>query len=207
MTCAPRTFDVVLLRHGAVDAGGCCYGQRHDVPLTAAGLAQAAAAAARLGDGAPVVTSPAGRARSTAAAFGGTPAVDARWAERDFGAWEARPWTECWAEAPEALAGVDAYVAFRPPGAESVEDVAGRVAEALEGLSCTTVVVTHGGPIRLALRHVLGLTYEQAFAFRPEPGTVTRLVRHGGAWSVRCVGACPGTVGAGRAGRQRVWER
>lgn len=194
---------IVLLRHGAVDADGRCYGQRLDPPLSAEGKAQAATAAAWLGDDIALVTSPAGRARATAAAFGAAPAVDDRWAERDFGEWEARPWAQCWAGAPEALTGVEAYVAFRPPGAEAVTDVAGRVAAALDELRASTVVVTHGGPIRLALRHALGLDYAQALAFDPQPGTVTCLVRHGTSWMVPCVGARPADVGAGPLGGGR----
>lgn len=181
-------LEIVLVRHGAVDSNGCCYGQRHDVALSALGHVQAKAAADRLRGATRVVTSPALRATTTAAAFGGTPVVDVRWAERDFGRWEARPWDECWAEAPQALAGIDAYVAFTPPDAEPLEAVATRVASALDELDESTVVVTHGGPIRLALRHVLDLSWAQAFAIDPGPGTVTRLVRFDDSWSVRCVG-------------------
>ena len=184
-----KAFDIVLLRHGAVDSNRCCYGQRHDVALSEEGQEQVAALADRVDRGVPVVTSPALRARTTAAAFGPTMTVDPRWAERDFGLWESRPWDDCWAEAPEALAGIEAYVAYTPPEGEPLEAVAARVAEALDALNEPTIVVTHGGPIRLALRHVLGCTWAQAFRFDPAPATNTRLARQGEHWSIRCVGA------------------
>lgn len=182
------TFEVVLVRHGAVDSQGCCYGQRHDVGLSVEGQRQAEAAATRVGSATRVVSSPALRATATAAAWGVTPVVDPRWSERDFGSWESRPWAECWAEAPDALTGIDAYVAYTPPGGEPLGRVATRVVQALEELEEPTVVVTHGGPIRIVLRQVLALSWAQAFAIDPEPGTVTRLVRHGDSWIVRCVG-------------------
>lgn len=184
-----KAFDIMLLRHGAVDSNRCCYGQRNDVALSAEGREQVAALADRVAHGVTVVSSPALRARTTAAAFSANVSLDRRWAERDFGEWEFRPWDDCWADAPEALAGIDAYVAYTPPGGEPLEAVATRVAEALEELDEPTVVVTHGGPIRLALRHVLGCTWAQAFVFDPAPATITRLTRQGQHWSVRCVGA------------------
>ena len=181
-------IDIELVRHGAVDSAGCCYGQRHDVALSAEGRKQAAALASRITAGVPVVSSPAQRAQSTAAALGVIPALDARWAERDFGSWETRPWDDCWAEAPEALAGVDAYVGYTPPGGEPLAAVVSRVVSALNDLDGSTVVVTHGGPIRMALRHALGLSWAQVFAIDIGPGTVTRLRRHGETWTVPCIG-------------------
>jgi broad specificity phosphatase PhoE len=184
-----KAFDIVLLRHGAVDGNRCCYGQRHDVALSPEGQEQVASLAGRLDREVPVVSSPALRARTTAGALSSAVKIDERWAERDFGQWEGRPWDDCWAEAPEALAGIDAYVAYTPPDGETLEAVADRIAEALDELDEPTIVVTHGGPIRLALRHVLGYTWAQAFAFDPAPATMTRLTRQGEHWSVRCVGA------------------
>lgn len=181
-------FDVVLVRHGAVDSDGCCYGQRYDVPLSAEGQRQAHDAAARIRGDHAVVSSPALRATATAAALGAAPVVDPRWSERDFGDWESRPWDECWAEAPEALTGIGAYVAYTPPGAEPLDAVASRVEHALDELDGSTVVVTHGGPIRMVLRHVLALSWAQAFAIDPAPASMTRLTRHDDVWSVRCVG-------------------
>lgn len=181
-------FEVVLVRHGAVNSNGRCYGQRYDVALSAEGRRQAEAAAARIGSGIPVVSSPALRATATAAALRATPVIDPRWSERDFGDWESRPWDECWEQAPGALTGIDAYVAYTPPGAEPLDAVASRVVHALNELDESTVVVTHGGPIRLVLRYVLDLSWAQAFAIVPAPGSVTRLIRYDDVWSVTCVG-------------------
>lgn len=186
---------IVLVRHGEADGAGRCYGARHDVPLTAAGVEQARAAAAALPSVGTLVCSPARRARQTAEVFGAAPRVDARWLERDFGAWEGRLWAECWAEAPPDV-DVDAerYAAWTPPGGETTQAVQARVAEALEELAATdapqpVVVITHAGPIRLALRHALGLDLRQTFAFAPNPGSATCLRRHGQSWTVERFGA------------------
>lgn len=199
-------MSVLLVRHGEADAAGCCYGARHDVPLSAAGREQAAAAAARVGTPGVLLSSPARRALQTAACFGMAPAPDSRWIERDFGAWEGRPWTDCWAQVPEEVTrDPDRYAAFTPPEGEPLEAVQRRVADALDELAAgasggvadagatsvggPVVVVTHAGPIRLALRHALGLTVRQCFALNPAPGTVTALRRVGESWVVDRVGA------------------
>lgn len=191
-------MSVLLVRHGEADAAGCCYGARHDVPLSAAGREQAAAVAARVGTPGVLRSSPARRALQTAACFGVVPDEDPRWVERDFGAWEGRPWADCWAEVPEEVTrDPDRYAAFTPPEGEPLEMVQRRVADALDELAADAadpsggpvVVVTHAGPIRLALRHALGLSVRQCFALNPAPGTVTALRRAGASWVVDRVGA------------------
>jgi alpha-ribazole phosphatase len=195
---------IVLVRHGAVDAGGAAYGQVLDPSLSAAGHAEVAALRGRLGSPAvrAVVRSPARRAAETASGLGHDAAeVDAAWSERHLGAWEGRPWTELWDEAPpEVLTDPAAYAAFVPPGAEHMEAVQARVVAALQGIAerhgvarpgdvPPVVVVTHGGPILCALRWVLDLDAATTFRLRLGTGTATWLTAWPeGSWTIEGIG-------------------
>ncbi len=185
---------ILLVRHGSVAGDGRCYGQRHDPSLDATGRAAVAELGRRLVAPEIVVASPARRATETVEALGWEARTDARWAERDFGTWEGRPWRECWDEAPSDVhASREAYAAFTPPGAETLDEVASRVHAALievsSGDAATVGVVTHGGPIRAAAAHVLGLDAPAQFALAPGYATVTELVRWGRSWVMERFGA------------------
>ena len=86
--------------------------------------------------------------------------LDPRWRERDFGAWEGRTWDEIRGLHPQILEtwGAEAFE-FRPEGGESWADVGRRAIAALGDImsSESVVVVAHGGPIRLATCHLLGI--------------------------------------------------
>lgn len=187
---------VLLLRHGTADAAGVCYGQRLDPSLSQAGRQQVLDAAGRLSsvdEPQQVVCSPARRAMEAAALLGyPAPQVDARWIERDFGDWEGRSWTDLWAEAPEVLQhDAAAYAAFVPPGAERPETVEARVTAALAavaGTDGTTLVVTHAGPIRMVLAHVLGVDLAVTFHMAVEPGRAACLQRIGEHWILEGLG-------------------
>ena len=74
----------------------------------------------------------------------------------------------------------------RPPGGESFADLVGRVAPAIEQLSREhagrdIVAITHGGTIRAALAHALGLPHQAALAFATDNCSLTRLDRLPGA--------------------------
>ena len=107
----------MLLRHGETALSGeRRFAGRGDIPLTATGLEQAAAAAARLaarGGLDLIVSSPLERARRTAdavAAATGVPVVVGDgWMETDFGEWEGLSH----AEAERALARADGRLAQR----------------------------------------------------------------------------------------------
>ena len=87
---------LILARHGETPANArrLMVGSI-DPPLTDRGRRQASAIGASLPAGAAVVSSPRGRARETAGAYG-MPEVDARWREGDYGAREGRPAAEAW---------------------------------------------------------------------------------------------------------------
>lgn len=156
---APTT--TLLLRHGqtAMSAERRFAG-RGDIPLTSAGLEQAAAVAGRLAERGGidlVVTSPLRRALRTAEAVAdaaGVPvAIDPDLVETDFGDWEGLTFREVLARWPDEMAAWQRDVGAAPPGGESFAAVAKRVDGALDRLLTerkgqTLVVVSHVTPIK-----------------------------------------------------------
>jgi alpha-ribazole phosphatase len=126
-------------------------------------------------------------------------AVEEDIAEQDFGDWQGKTYTEL--ETSDA----DRYKKFwiapgttRPPGGESFADVMMRVGRAVERLSghhpnTDIVAVGHGGSIRAAVAHALGLGPARALALQVDPLSLTRLDRiadaSGVVWSIGCVNA------------------
>ena len=206
MTQPTRLF---LIRHALVEpsARATYYGDA-DVALCALALAADAAAyrslARRLPRPAHWVTTPLQRTRHTAAAIfaAGYPETEAevepRFREQHLGAWQGmshealvdrltHPPHPFWPHAAEE----------RPPGGESIADVIGRVGPALDSLAerhagRDVVVVAHGGTIRAAIAHVMGLSPHQALCFSVKNLSVSRLERHGREWRVASVNEEPG---------------
>jgi alpha-ribazole phosphatase len=150
-----------LLRHGEVSGGMRFRGSRDD-PLTETGWEQMWAAVASGGPWDEVVSSPLSRCREFASELAGKLGIPCRLDERlrefHFGAWEGRGFSEFGAK--EALA-VAAFFKdpFRhpPPESEPMEAFVKRVLEVCRDLSAVpgrqTLVVTHGGVIRIMLCH------------------------------------------------------
>ncbi|WP_155372039.1 bifunctional RNase H/acid phosphatase [Catellatospora vulcania] len=177
---APRTSPatrLVLVRHGetALTAQK-RYSGRGDVPLSAIGEEQAAAAGRRVAGLRPdrVVTSPLSRCRATgaaiAAAAGGIPVgVEADLIECDFGVWEGLTFSDVREQYPAELDAWLASTSVAPPKGESFQQVAkrvrgamGRLQKAYEGQ--TVVIVSHVSPIKLILRDALAAG--DAFLYR-----------------------------------------
>jgi broad specificity phosphatase PhoE len=180
--------QVILVRHGATAWTGHRYCGRSDPPLDAAGLAAVAALAASLASTLPahvwIVSSPARRARQTAAAIAGTVGlgdanvlVDDRWIEADCGIAEGRTFDELAALAPDlaaALARGDPAIDW--PGGETAAALVARVEAAWDDVisrAVPTVVVSHAGP----LRHALGLALARPLSTAEwlEPATAARV--------------------------------
>jgi broad specificity phosphatase PhoE len=182
--------SLVLLRHAApAEAGERCAGRgAFDPGLESLGREQAAAAARRLGrEFDLVVSSPARRALETAAAWVLPVQVDERLAERCFGDWEGRAWSELWPEVPaEVLTSPEAYAAFTPPGGEPYDAVADRVQAAMRDLTLVpgrrVLVATHAGPLRLAVGAALDLPPAVALTLGAGLGRAASLERHGDRW-------------------------
>jgi broad specificity phosphatase PhoE len=195
---ARPVVEVVLVRHAQTAWSGRRYSGRSDLPLDRAGRAAAARVAADLRawlpEDARIVSSPRRRAVETAtaiaSALGNAPIeLDDRWAETDFGVAEGLGFEELTATAPEIAARLVAGdVEIDWPGGEAAATLAARIAGAwtdlVQGPAGTIVVVTHGGPIRVAVS--LGTRKPAAALAVPPPGGTVRLVSDapGEAWQV-----------------------
>jgi alpha-ribazole phosphatase len=156
-----------LVRHPNPEVGpGLCYGAS-DVPVAEGELARVHASlrAAGLPGVLPVYASPLQRCARLAQRLRlAAPVLDARLAEMDFGRWEMQPW-----DAIPRLE-VDAWAAdllhYRPGGAESVLDVARRLAAFLGDLRQAghpeALLVCHAGTIRLLSHMHCTVTLEDA---------------------------------------------
>jgi probable phosphoglycerate mutase len=161
-----------LLRHGRTEhTPERRFSGSSDLPLSQLGRADAAAAAAHLaGRGIDViVSSPLQRTRQTAeaaAAVLGVPVeVDRDLRELDFGAWEGLTGDEARRKNPLAYRRWWGSTDIRPPGGESVDDVAARVARARVRIldrhaGKTVLLVSHVTPIKLLLAAGLGVGNE-----------------------------------------------
>jgi broad specificity phosphatase PhoE/ribonuclease HI len=163
---APPT-TTLLLRHGQTALSiEKRFSGTGDPPLTDAGRAMAAAAAARLaGSGAEaVVSSPLRRARETALlvaeAIGVEVESEKGLRETDFGDWEGFTFAEVRRKWPAELDAWLASTAVAPPSGESFDETFVRVHAALDAVlrrhgGRTVVVVSHVTPIKTLLRLAL----------------------------------------------------
>jgi broad specificity phosphatase PhoE len=188
------TLQVLLLiRHGVTDWNreGRFQG-RLDPPLTDGGRTEARLLATRIGADpglrpTRVVSSPLSRAAKTASALvdalgDGTAVVtDARLMEIGQGDWEGRTHRELAAVDPSAYAAWRASQDRVPPGGEPIGDAFMRIVASLtEHLGSggwPLAIVSHGGTLRLAARHLLGLALDQAWALDLDNASLSVLSR------------------------------
>ena len=157
--------DAILVRHGATRWTGDRYCGRSDPWLTADGRTAIASMADELAHvvepGIRVVTSPARRARQSAAwiarAVDGHVDVDDRWRETDFGAAEGLTWARLERRFPAIATAIATGHLVDWPDGERATDLRGRVLDAWADLverDEPVIVVSHGGPLRIiAARH------------------------------------------------------
>ncbi len=150
----------LLLRHGQTPMSvQKRYAGRSDVPLTDAGVQQAAASAKRLASAGlgVIVTSPLLRtvqtAQEVAAVTGAAVVTDDGFRETDFGAWEGLTFAEVRERWPAELAAWLADPEVAPPGGESFTDVSARVTAALHRVLAAragqrVLIVSHVTPIK-----------------------------------------------------------
>lgn len=196
------------IRHAPVTTdGGCIYGHM-DLPCDVSDAACFAALARQVPRNAVWVTSHLLRTKQTAAAIvaagaaAAAPAAEERdFAEQHFGEWQGRNRAMIY-----AAHGADhgmwlAPAEFRPPGGESFAEVAARVAAGIERWNrrhpgADIVAVAHGGSVRAAIGHALGLSPARALAFEVANCALTRLdyIESEGkapAWRVAAVNLLP----------------
>lgn len=196
------------VRHAPVVANrGRMYGAS-DPPCDLGDAAAFEGLARALPRGAVWATSHLRRARDTAAAIlersgeSAEPLVEPAFGEQDFGIWQGTPYDKV-----DAIPGKPAHrfwftaADHRPPGGESYAELMARTVAAIERLTAAhrgrdIVAVAHGGPIRAAIAHALGLDADGALAFVTDNLSLTRLDRvesaaPGPDWRVHCINRAP----------------
>jgi broad specificity phosphatase PhoE len=178
---------VFFVRHGAHDRlGRMLCGRMEAVSVSEQGLAQARAAARRLGGEriVAVYVSPMIRAAETAgpiaAAHGVEPQAEAALDEIDLGAWTGALFEDL-DHAPEWSWWNNARGQNRAPGGESMLEVQLRVANWMEGVrrrhaDQAIVAVSHADVIKAALCHALGLCLDHHGRIEVGPGSISTVV-------------------------------
>jgi alpha-ribazole phosphatase len=159
-------FLLHLLRHGAPELTGRMLG-RTDSPVTAEGMAACLARAKSLHFNT-LVSSDLMRSQAIADAIGRerglAPTTDARWRELDFGDWDGLAAAEIDSAALQRF--WDDPDGAPPPGGERWSDLVARTTDAIEDLTPeTSLIVTHGGAIRAALKSLCGFGLRELWAF------------------------------------------
>jgi broad specificity phosphatase PhoE len=210
VTATTRLF---LVRHALVEPSArlTMYGAM-DVGLCELALRQEAAAyrwlAARLPQPARWIVTPLSRTRATAAAIfaAGHPETPLEThpdlIEQRLGEWEGLPhesFLQRLREKPHPFWSIS--VEERPPGGESFADVIGRVGPAIDRLveenaGGDVVIVAHGGSIRAALAHAMGVPGLAVLSFSIKNLSLTRLEKLGTDWRVAAVNEEPFTLPA-----------
>ena len=159
-----RVAEIILVRHASTAWTGHRYCGLSDPPLDRPGRAAATALAADLAPTIPatarIVSSPARRTLETAAALAagaglGPVEIDPRWSEADFGIAAGRTFEELERIAPalaRALAAGDMAIDW--PDGETAARLLDRVTAAWRAVvesERDTVLVSHAGPIRIAI--------------------------------------------------------
>lgn len=182
-----------FIRHApVVGTTGRVYGQM-DVACDVSDAASFKALAHRVPDAALWLVTPLSRTQRTAAAIAEQlraagraappqPEVEPAFIEQSFGEWQGRSYRDIGAHGQ----GSDAHrfwlapATETPPGGESFAEVVRRVGAALSGRSALhagrdIVVVSHGGAIRAAVAHALGIAPEAALAIGVDTLSLTRI--------------------------------
>ncbi len=198
-----------LIRHALVEenARAIVYGTM-DVELCphtlAAQVPMYAALARRLPRPATWLASPLSRTQRTAGAIfaAGYPeqalTIVPGLVELGFGEWQGREHADVAARLTRpAHAFWPLAASERPPGGESMADGIARLGATMEALAeqyagQDVVAVSHGGAIRAALAHAVGLSADNALHFSVENISLTRLDRLPRGWRVACVNELPG---------------
>ena len=174
------------VRHAPADVPrGMIYGQ-DDTAAVTDDVATFSALARLLPADAVLVTSNLRRTHQTATAIGAAgltlaePLVEDDFAEQNFGDWQGRSFDDVREEAGPNHPFWLTPASRRAPNGESFSDVSARVVPVVERLTRTyagrdIIAVAHGGTIRAALGHALGLDTERALGFNLHNCSVTRL--------------------------------
>ena len=165
---------LTVLRHGEVTGPWNVLRGKRDVALSATGLQQMRQAVVAL-DTHPftqVVSSPIARCRvfaeSIAQTSGAPLTLHSKFEEIDFGDWDGLTTAEAQALTPDLFPRFQANPeGLAPPQGEAFNDFRLRVLNAFDEIthdaSGHTLLITHGGVMRIILSAVLGVTWHSAF--------------------------------------------
>jgi broad specificity phosphatase PhoE len=162
-----------------------------DDALDDAGKAAAERLAGSLGHVDRCWTSPALRARETAAALGLTAVVDERLRDCDFGRWTGLRFKQLLLREPRKLVSWIRDPSSAPHGGESIPQVLERVALWIGGCNREpghTVAVTHSAVIRAAIVHVIQAQLPSFWRIDVLPLSQTELRTNGRRWVLRSLG-------------------
>lgn len=161
-----------------------------DDSLDEVGIAQARRLAGTLGAVTRCWSSPAARARETAAALGLEAAVDERLRECDFGRWTGLKFGQVLLREPRKLVRWMKDPASAPHGGESIPEVLARVATWIRECGREaghTVAVTHSSVIRAAIVHVIEAQLPSFWRIDVTPLSSTELRTNGRRWVLRSI--------------------
>jgi broad specificity phosphatase PhoE len=161
-----------------------------DEGLDEIGAAQAQRLAGSMGAVNRSWTSPAARARQTAAALGLEATVDERLRECDFGRWTGLKFSQVLLREPRKLVKWMKDPASAPHGGESIPQVLARVSAWLSEQareSGHTVAVTHSSVIRAAIVHVIQAELPSFWRIDVTPLSRTELRTNGRRWVLRTI--------------------
>ena len=200
------------VRHAkALDYDGRVYGSTIDVAVDTGNPAPFRALADHLPQNAVLVRTTLRRTRQTADAIcaqGFQPAdtqIAKTMGELSFGDWQGMTYeklNEISGGHPVWFTPLD----VTPPNGESFLQMRARVIAGIQTLTKEhagrdIVSISHGGPIRAAIGHALGLTPERSVCFRVENLSLTQIeFRHdaapnGGSWHIGCINKKPDALG------------
>ena len=189
--------DLTLICHGPTRATRAAAFPR-DEPLEPGAAEAIRALRPRLGRTTRAWTSPALRARETAAALGLAAGVEPLLREGDAGRWAGRQVSAVAAAEPAAFAAWLADPAAAPHGGEPLGDLLARVAgwiEARRDEPGRGVAVTHASVVRAAVLHVLGAPPAAFGRIAVAPLGLVRLRGDGRRWTLRAGELGPGEMG------------
>lgn len=192
------TTTILLVRHAAHDhLGRILSGRMPDIPLNAAGCAQARALGRRLASTplAAIYTSPVQRARETAAAIaeaadGHAPATADALDEIEFGAWTGRAFADLDGDPAWDAWNTRRGSAVPPGGGEAMRDVQSRLMEFAASVAArheggAVALVSHCDVIRAGIAGWLGLPLDHLLRFAIDPASISRVaLGDGGAYVV-----------------------
>lgn len=138
-------------------------------------------------------TSPAVRARETAAALGLSPTVDERLKDCDFGRWAGLRFNQLIVREPLAFVAWVRNPSQAPHGGETIPQVMARVADWIDERGRSKggghmVAITHASVIRAAILHVIQAQLPSFWRIDVLPLSRTELRTNGRRWVFRAMG-------------------